>query len=149
MKVKIVKLDKWSFLVIKIPYEFQLHPPKPEKVIEKTLKFSRESELEDIIVDEDMNLLDGYCSYLIAQQVGVEFVKIKQIRGVKVKQSEKRLKALPGADVVEVVRCEECEYYSPTCDTQGVCILYETYTPSKACNDFCSDGERKEGAGDG
>lgn len=46
------------------------------------LRFSRESELENIIVDENMNLLDGYCSYLIAQQVGVQFVKIMQVRGV-------------------------------------------------------------------
>lgn len=83
MKVKIVKLGKWNFSEIKIPYRFQLHPPKPEKVIEKMLKFSRESELEDIIVDENMNLVDGYCSYLIAQQVGVEFVKIKQVRCVE------------------------------------------------------------------
>jgi hypothetical protein len=82
MKIKMQKLGKGNFNEIKIPQRFLHNPPKPEKVIEKMLRFSRESELEDIIVDENMNLLDGYCSYLIAQQVGVQFVKIMQVRGV-------------------------------------------------------------------
>jgi hypothetical protein len=46
------------------------------------LRFSRESELKDILVDENLYLIDGYCSYLIAKQVGAEFVKIIQVRGV-------------------------------------------------------------------
>ena len=83
MKVKLKKLGCRNFSRIKIPQEFLDHPPRPEKVIEKMLKFSRESELEDILVDENFYLLDGYCSYLIAQQVGTEFVKIKQVRGVE------------------------------------------------------------------
>lgn len=82
MKVKMVKISPYFFGDIKIPQRFWRHPPKPEKVVEKMLRFSRESELEDIIVDENMNFLDGYCSYLIAQQVGVKFVKIMQVRGV-------------------------------------------------------------------
>ena len=82
MSVKLKQLGKWNFPKITIPQHFLDNPPKPEKVIEKMLKFSRESELEDILVDENFVLLDGYCSYLIAQQVGVDFVKIKQVRGV-------------------------------------------------------------------
>lgn len=82
MKVKLIRLPKYKFGDIKIPRHFSDNPPKPEKVIDKMLRFSRESELEDILVDEDMFLIDGYCSYLIAQQVGAEFVKIKQVRGV-------------------------------------------------------------------
>ena len=81
MKIKLINLGKGNFKNIKIPQRFLDNPPKPEKLIHKMLKFSRESELEDILVDENMYLLDGYCSYLIAQQVGVEFVKIKQVRG--------------------------------------------------------------------
>ena len=80
MKIKLIKLSYLSFEDIKIPQRFLDHPPKPEKLIEKVLKFTRESELEDILVDEDMYLLDGYCSYLIAQQVGAKFVKIVQVR---------------------------------------------------------------------
>jgi hypothetical protein len=81
MKVKMIRLGKWNYKNIKIPQRFIDNPPKPEKLIHKTLKFIRESELEDIIVDENMYLLDGYCSYLIAQQVGAEFVKIKMVKG--------------------------------------------------------------------
>lgn len=81
MKIKMEKISPYYFSDIKIPHKFLNHPPKPEKVIEKMLRFSRESELENIIVDENMYLLDGYCSYLIAQQVGVQFVKIMQVRG--------------------------------------------------------------------
>lgn len=81
MKTKIEKLPSDSFYDIVIPYKFQLHPPRPEKVIKKMLRFSRESELDVIIVDENMNLLDGYCSYLIARQVGAAFVEIVQVRG--------------------------------------------------------------------
>ena len=82
MKVRLKKLTKYDFNKIKIPGKFRATPPNPEKLIHKMLVFSRESELEDIIVDKNMNLIDGYCSYLIAQQVGVEFVKIKPVRGV-------------------------------------------------------------------
>ena len=80
MSVKLKQLGRWNFSKITIPQNFLDNPPKPEKVIEKMLKFSRESELEDIIVDENMYLLDGYCSYLIARLVGADFVKIKQVK---------------------------------------------------------------------
>lgn len=79
MKKPLKKLPSCSLYDIKIPYKFQLSPPKPEKLIHKVLVFSRESELEPIIVDSKMNLLDGYCSYLIAQQTCAEFAKIIQI----------------------------------------------------------------------
>lgn len=79
MQIKLKSIGQGNFSKIKIPQPFLDNPPKPEKIIEKTLRFSRESELEDIIVDEYFNLLDGYSSYLIAQQVGAEFVKIKMV----------------------------------------------------------------------
>lgn len=81
MRIKLVKLSSGNFHKIKIPQRFIECPPRPEKIIDKMLRFSRESELEDIFVDENFYLIDGYCSYLIAQQVGADFVKIKQIRG--------------------------------------------------------------------
>lgn len=80
MKIKLIKLSYLTLRDIKIPQRFIDHPPKPEKLIEKVLKFTRESELEDILVDDEMYLLDGYCSYLIAQQVGAKFVKIVQVK---------------------------------------------------------------------
>ena len=80
MKVKIVKVSNIHFDKIKIPQSFIDNPPTPEKLIHKMLVFSRESELDDIYVDEHFYLKDGYCSYLIAQQVGAEFVKIKMVK---------------------------------------------------------------------
>lgn len=80
MKVKIINLGKGNFNNIKIPQRFIDCPPNPEKLIHKMLVFSRESELDDILVDENFYIKDGYCSYLIAQQVGTQFVKIKQVK---------------------------------------------------------------------
>jgi hypothetical protein len=81
MRVKIIKLGRGNFENIKIPQRFIDYPPNPEKLIHKVLVFSRESELDDILVDENFYLVDGYCSYLIAQQVGPQFVKIKMLKG--------------------------------------------------------------------
>ena len=81
MKIKYRRLHSSNFNRIKIPEDFINNPPSPEKLIHKTLVFSRESELPNILVDGNMVLLDGYCSYLIAQQVGVNFVKIMQVKG--------------------------------------------------------------------
>ena len=83
IKYKYKRLPGCCFNQIKIPPGFIENPPSPEKLIHKTLVFSRESELPNILVDGNMVLLDGYCSYLIAQQVGVKFVKIMQVRGVQ------------------------------------------------------------------
>lgn len=58
------------------------------------------------------------------------------------------IEELPVADVVEVVRCNDCKYFYPwvntpelgdcmiyVCDLEGPCTVKET--------DFCSDGERR------
>lgn len=79
MSSRLKKISKYEFNKIRISQNFLENPPRPEKLIEKMLRFSRESELDDIIVNEDFYLIDGYCSYLIAQQVGVDFVSIKQV----------------------------------------------------------------------
>lgn len=79
MRMFIKSLGVWNFDRILVPEAFRENPPKPEKIIDKMLRFSRESELEDIIVDENYHLMDGYCSYLIARQVGIEFAKIKMV----------------------------------------------------------------------
>lgn len=71
---------------IKVPSEFIENPPKPEKVIAKTAKFFETGELEKIYVDEGFNLLDGYCSYLVATALGREKtnkkVKIIMVRDI-------------------------------------------------------------------
>lgn len=62
---------------IKVPSEFVENPPKPEKVISKTAKFFETGALEKIYVDEEFNLLDGYCSYLIVTALGKKKTKKK------------------------------------------------------------------------
>ncbi len=84
MKIKYKQLHPRCFMQIKIPLDFIEHPPSADKLIRKTLAFIRESELPNILVDGNMVLLDGYCSYLIAKQVGVKFVKIMQVKGGEV-----------------------------------------------------------------
>ena len=80
MNIEFVKLKRREFYKIKISPDFVLSPPNPEKIISKMLTFFRERNLEPIIVDENYFLGDGYCSYLIAKQVGTDFVKIKMAR---------------------------------------------------------------------
>ena len=56
------------------------------------------------------------------------------------------IKELPAADVLEVVRCKDCEHYfcnTPYCKKHkvGYCAFDEIV---KDKNHFCSYGERKE-----
>ena len=83
MKIKYINLKPGCFWEIKVPKEFKERPPSPEKLIRKTLDFCRDSEAGTILVDGDMNLLDGYCSYLIVKQTDIKFAKIKQAKAVK------------------------------------------------------------------
>ncbi|MBQ7296443.1 MAG: hypothetical protein IJW86_09675 [Clostridia bacterium] len=56
------------------------------------------------------------------------------------------LKNLPSSDVVEVVRCKDCKYFTDI-DEYGCCYIFDDGT-NATCkrNDFCSWGEMKEGA---
>ena len=51
----------------------------------------------------------------------------------------------PEADVVEVVRCKDCEEYFPEAEGRGYCGVFDCNNPEDC---FCCYGERKEGAGD-
>lgn len=56
-----------------------------------------------------------------------------------------RIKQVPTADVVEVVRCKECEFwntYIPYPDGVGCCQTHNLEITGK--NDFCSYGIRKD-----
>lgn len=57
----------------------------------------------------------------------------------------KQIKAIPAADVVEVVRCRDCKYYrqntySP--DEDMMCMCWCDWLPTDP-DDFCSYGVRK------
>jgi hypothetical protein len=53
---------------------------------------------------------------------------------------------IPAADVVEVVRCKDCEHYKQNPwnkETDMLCQCYSDWHSTEP-NDFCSYGERKE-----
>jgi len=58
------------------------------------------------------------------------------------------LMGLPSADVVKVVRCNDCKWYKTNYSWNGkehkVCVI-EPYEPIRKDDDFCSRGERKDG----
>ena len=63
--------------------------------------------------------------------------------------TDKEIAEIPTVDAVEVVRCRDCKHYEihkpkvlENCERNGYII------PMKP-DDFCSYGERKEGAGNG
>ncbi len=68
---KFVKLSK-----IQIPLEFLATKPKAEKVIEKTAKLFIEGDYDTIHVDKNMELFDGYITYLILTQLGYEHAEV-------------------------------------------------------------------------
>ena len=50
----------------------------------------------------------------------------------------------PAADVVPVVRCEDCEHWNKVVKTIGYCKAEYGFGRWWRKNDFCSYGERKE-----
>lgn len=57
------------------------------------------------------------------------------------------LDEIPAADVVEVVRCKDCDYFKKCKEVEGVswtgfCRYGDFHTDE---DDFCSRGKRKEG----
>ena len=64
----------------------------------------------------------------------------------KGKAIRKRLKELPTEDVEKVVRCKDWEYFSSTNYNINKCEEHSDYTVYVGENDYCSYGERKEGA---
>nr|WP_270440593.1 hypothetical protein [Butyricicoccus sp. AF86-03b2A] len=53
-----------------------------------------------------------------------------------------RIKALPAADVVPVVRCKDCENAQNECGGMIICRVYKHIM---WLHDFCSYGKRKDG----
>ena len=79
--LKCIRRSSKNFNKIKIKQYFST--PNPEKLIKKTADFLNDGKLNAIYVDRDWNLLDGYCSYLIAKTLESRKVKIMQVRECK------------------------------------------------------------------
>ena len=75
LKMKFLTLDK-----IKIRKIFTECPPSPEKLIRKTAEFLNGAKLEPILIDKDYNLIDGYCSYLIAKNLNSKKFKVVMVK---------------------------------------------------------------------
>ena len=79
MLFKTIKRSHKIIDKIKIQKDFKEKPPKSNKLITKTADYMIGIDLPPIIIDKDYNLIDGYCSYLIAKALGVK-TKIIQMR---------------------------------------------------------------------
>lgn len=72
---KKVKTDE-----IRITPKYAQTPPKSNKLIRKTAAYIKYGTLDTIYLDKNLNLIDGYCSYLIAKALGVEKIKCVIVR---------------------------------------------------------------------
>ena len=58
--------------------------------------------------------------------------------------ARKEIKALPSADVVEVVRCKDCKYWTEWANGTGSCSRFALDWIGTDADDFCSMAERKD-----
>lgn len=79
--IRIKKVRTQHFDKITIPNEYSVTQPSPEKLIRKTADYFKTGKLEKIYVDKSFQLVDGYCSYLIAKEIEVgKALKIRMIK---------------------------------------------------------------------
>lgn len=71
-------------------------------------------------------------------------------------QMKRMVESIPAADVAPVVRCKECKHWKPSGSKAGNSFSDMEYIGGceftnycRSESDFCSYGERKEGATDG
>lgn len=58
--------------------------------------------------------------------------------------AEQIFNPIPAADVVEVVRCQQCKGWMDTTNSElGLCVLTKRVVTGR---DYCSEGKRKDGA---
>lgn len=75
---------------IKIYPCFRMHPPKPEKMERKVQYFKETGMLQsEIILDSNDYLIDGFTSYLLAVQYGIQSVPVRYGKRQIVKASHK------------------------------------------------------------
>ena len=72
-EIKLMRIDD-----IQIFQCFKENPPKPEKMKEKELYFQETGLLPSVIIlDSSNRLIDGYISYLLAVQQGIERIPVR------------------------------------------------------------------------
>ena len=60
-----------------------------------------------------------------------------------------KIKAIPAADVVDVVRCEKCRHWMPEDDISTAVMQCVKGLGWPGPDGYCYRGERKDGANDG
>lgn len=90
--------------------------------------------------------------YIMKEQAEliVESALREYIRTGAVETAFEKLYSLPDADVVEVVRCKDCRYFTPQAGWGGgqCSYLEDKFELPEVLifdDDYCSDGERKDG----
>ncbi|MCM1544729.1 MAG: hypothetical protein NC110_05450 [Ruminococcus sp.] len=71
------RMMRRNFDKISISRRFLHTPPKPEKMQTKIDAYIDTGKLSPIVVDESMTLVDGYCTYLMAQNYEAVRRKVK------------------------------------------------------------------------
>ena len=90
-----------------------------------------------------MRLIDAdMADVVIIYDKDNELTQVSAIREY-IERQRAFLDKFPTIDAVPVVRCRECKHY----DGKWMCKI--SGVPSRKPNDFCSYGERKEGADNG
>jgi len=75
-------LGKENINNIKISKEFKKHPPKESKMWLKRAYFIFNDKFEhSIVLDKNNVLIDGYTTYLIAQEQGMKYVEVERLKG--------------------------------------------------------------------
>lgn len=65
---------------IKISKEFKMKYPKTLKLISKMEYYLRNNKFEEqIVIDKNNVLVDGYTSYIIAQMLNKKYVRVKRV----------------------------------------------------------------------
>lgn len=79
-----------------------------------------------------------------------ELIKEANVDGAYGYVDAKQIADAPTVDAVEVVRCRECKFGSWDSETDDAMVCVRTNDGFwRSGNDFCSRGERKEGADNG
>lgn len=88
--------------------------------------------------------------YITKEQALEAILSTVELTGEQRMQVWNKIKSIPAADVVEVVRCKDCKDFRPWGGQSklGDCMVYvcdgeDPFTMEET--DFCSDGERMDG----
>lgn len=88
--------------------------------------------------------------YIVKEQALEAILSAIDLTGEQWAQVWNKIKQTPAANVVEVVRCKDCMYFTPQAGWGGgqCSYLEDKFEFSEVLmfdDDYCSDGERKDG----